>query len=152
MTRDGDQGDPVLDEFTPCCSGHSLPQPLTSLTGSGHRTRQYIYSEADVDVAVKSLDLRVAKDVSTRVRPVPRCKNRPGRSLLVPRQPSAEHLTTLGAPLDRPGQLFFPTARHGHLAPRPVNWQFGETARVAWLWRHCISQHCQVAKDHLSGT
>ena len=37
MTQDGDPG-------------HSLPQPLISLTGSGYLTRQFLDSEADVDI------------------------------------------------------------------------------------------------------
>ena len=67
MTLDGDQGDLVFDAFTPFCPGPSLPQPPISQTGSGSLTRQYLDSEADVDVAVRSLDLRVSEDVSTRV-------------------------------------------------------------------------------------
>ena len=121
MTLDGDPG-------------HSLPQPLISLTGSGYLTRQYLDSEADLDISVRSLDIRVTEDVSTWVGSLPCSKNRSRRTLLVSRQSSAEHLATLGAPPDRPRQLLFPAARHSHLATRPVHRQFGETARVAGLW------------------
>ena len=55
MTLDGDQGDLVFDAFTPFCPGPSLPQPPISLTGSGPLTRQYLDSEADIDVACSQI-------------------------------------------------------------------------------------------------
>ena len=103
MTLDGDPG-------------HSLPQPLISLTGSGCLTRQYLDSEADLDISVRSLDIRVTEDVSTWVGSLPCSKNGSRRTILVSRQSSPEHLATLGAPPDRPRQLLFPAARHSHLA------------------------------------
>ena len=62
--------------------GHSLLQPLTSLTGNGCLTRCNLSPPLNtLHIAVGSVDLRVTKDVPARLRPVPRCKNRSRRSV-----------------------------------------------------------------------